>query len=119
MAVLVFLLLAPMGFGLLLQARGEQSDCGMECCKRTKVCCCRKADRIARKSRPGWVASAACSTGCRQLPALAGGMAAGLAAGRIEVRLLETTVAVRVLRSLAPRALETDFALFERPPPAV
>lgn len=117
-ALLALLLLAPAGFGLLLPASAPQPDCGMQCCKRTKVCCCRKSGSLARQNRPGWAAAPVCATRCRQLPALPGAIAASLAPQQAETKLAECPLPAGTSYGRAPRSSETDFALFERPPPA-
>jgi hypothetical protein len=89
----------------------------MRCCKRSKVCCCRKAGKNAHQGGPGWTATSTCSGGCGQLPAVPGTASASLAAARIEVSPVLPVSPVRS-GAVSPRAsAENAFALLQRPPP--
>ena len=116
--VLLFLLI-PYGSGLLLLAESQGPGCGMQCCKRSKVCCCGKSGKHAHQDGPGWIASSKCPGGCGQLPAAPGTASASLAAARIEVSPVLPLLHVR-MSAVSPRdSSGTAFALFERPPPDV
>jgi hypothetical protein len=117
--LVLLLLLIPYGFGFLLLAASPGPSCGMQCCKRSKACCCGKSDRHARHDGPSWVGSSNCPGGCGQLPAVPGTAAASLAAARIEVSPVLSLSNLRV-SPVSPRdPSDTAFALFQRPPPNV
>jgi hypothetical protein len=115
----LLLLLLPYGSGFLLLAASQGPSCGMQCCKRSKVCCCGKSDKHARHDGPSWVGSSKCPGGCGQLPAVPGTAAASLAAARIEVSPVLPLSHVRISPSSPRDSSGAAFALFERPPPSV
>ena len=117
--LVLLLLLIPYGFGFLLLAASQGPSCGMQCCKRSKVCCCGKSDKHPRQDGPSRVGSSKCPGGCGQLPAVPGTAAASLAAVRIEVSPVLPWSHVRI-STVSPRESSgTAFALFARPPPNV
>jgi len=114
--LLILLLLIPFAPSLTaLSARTSSDDCGMQCCKRTKVCCCRK---IARERQPAFRAPSACSSGCGQLPAVHG-PAAGLGRARPAIAPLITAACFHPVPPPIHRSVQPLFPLFERPPPSV
>jgi hypothetical protein len=117
--LVLLLLLIPYGFGFLLLAASQGPSCGMQCCKRSKVCCCGKSDKHARHDGPSWVGSSKCPGGCGQLPAVPGTPAAGPAAARIEVIPVLPLSHARISPSSPRDSSGAAFALFERPPPSV
>lgn len=115
--LLLLLLLAPYSSGLLLLAQPEAPDCGMQCCKRSKVCCCRKAGLKDKGSNPGWAAASSCPSGCGLMTAVFPRTLASRSEHRLEIHpVLRETLLDRE-RDWTPRTSEQDFALFERPPP--
>jgi len=118
MGLLLLLLLAPYGSALLLLTGPESSSCGMQCCKRSKVCCCRKASKNARQGGPGWTSTAKCPGGCGQLPNVSGTAVAGLVATGIKGSPVLPVSHIRSSRVSPRDSSGTAFALFERPPPA-
>lgn len=111
--LLILLLLVPFAPSLTALSARTTSDCGMQCCKRTKVCCCRK---IARERQPSFRAPSACSSGCGQLPAIHGS-AASLGRTRPATIPVVTAAQFRPVPALIHRTTDPLFALFERPPP--
>jgi hypothetical protein len=116
-ALLLLLLLAPYSSGLLLLAQGEQADCGMQCCKRSKVCCCRKAGHQDKGSGPGWAAASSCPSGCGLATAVFPRTLANRSEHRVGVYPVVSDSPLGRERDWTPRTSEHDFALFERPPP--
>jgi hypothetical protein len=110
-------LLIPYGFGFLSLAGSEKPDCGMECHRRSKDCCCRRSETHAHQEGPGWGAPAKCPKGCAQLPAVSGTVTALLTAARVEVSPVVVVSQTQIPAVAARRSPETGFALFERPPP--
>lgn len=102
-------------FAASLLRRAE--TCGMACCRRARVCCCRKAKAHPAPAHPGWTAGTACAPGC-------GRVASSVPLPPV---IVEPPVAgmPAVLTGLAPEvhdvaggaAAATAFALFQRPPP--
>ena len=117
--LLLLFLLIPYGAALLPLAETGSSGCGMPRCMRSKVCCCRRSDRNARRRGPGWTASSRCPGGCGQLPAVPATGVASLAAARVEIRPIIPVSHVRIQAVSPRRSPETGFALFERPPPSI
>jgi len=115
--LLVLFLLAPYGSSFFLLLGRDNSTCGMQCCKRSKVCCCRKSGHNAHEDGPAWASSSKCPGGCGQVPAVQGATAASLSAARFQTVPVVITLLVR--RASDPMVLTSDvvFALFERPPP--
>ena len=116
---LALLLVTPYGAGLLRLAGNETSSCGMRCCKGTKVCCCHRAGKNALRGGPSWVDSSKCPGGCGQLPAVPAIPIAGPAAALTEIDPITPESRLRVQAASIRLPSETDFASFERPPPAV
>lgn len=117
--LLLLFLLIPYGAGLLLLAGNERSSCGMPCCNRSKVRCCRKSNKNAHRDGPGWIASSKCPGGCGQLPAVSESAAASLVTARVEVRPIVPVSHVRIQAASPRGSSEIGFALAERPPPSI
>lgn len=117
--IVLLVLLIPYGFGFLLLAESQGPSCGMQCCKRSKVCCCGKSAKHARHNGPSWVGSSKCPGGCGQLPAVPGAAPTSLAADRIDVSPVLPVSRVRSSPVSPCDSSGTAFALFERPPPHV
>jgi hypothetical protein len=116
--VLLVSLLAPFSLDFAPLLRLTQTTCGMSCCKKTGVCCCRKA-RPAGTKMPLWKASSRCGSDCSTLRGLPSAAAASLAARGIEVRPFLAASHLQ-LSAVSPRGTaENGFALFERPPPTI
>ena len=115
--LLLLLLLAPYSSGLFLLAQSDQPDCGMQCCKRSKVCCCRKANRQSGARGPGWAASSSCPSGCGQVTAIFSNAAASLQADRVEVEPAVFESRLGLERECTAHTAGHHFAQFERPPP--
>lgn len=115
--LLALFLLVPYGSAFYQLQAADDATCGMPCCKRSKVCCCRKQARSVNPAGPVWIASPKCSAGCAQLPATQRSSAASLDAAGLEA--VPVVVAARILLSSLPqhRSIDSSFALFERPPP--
>ena len=115
----LLLLLIPYFSGLMQLAGRETTSCGMQCCKRSKVCCCRKSAANAHHDGPSWIASSDCPSGCRQ--SLAGPRAAvvGLVSPRIEFSPIIPGLRLRMSRVSARGSSDIAFALFGRPPPTI
>jgi hypothetical protein len=117
--LLLLLLLIPYDAGLLPLGGSARSSCGMQCCSRSKVCHCRRVDRISHPDGPGWTASSKCPGGCGQVATVSAPAAASLAAARTAVRPIVPVSSLRI-QALPPRgSAEIGFALFERPPPSI
>ena len=117
--LLTLLLLIPCVSGLLLLAGSETSSCGMQCCKRSKVCPCRRSDNNAHRTGRGWTASSKCPGGCGQLPAMPRTTVANLAVARIAIRPIVPVSHLRIQAASLRGSSETGFVLFERPPPSI
>jgi hypothetical protein len=112
------LTLGPYSWGFLPSlSQQDGQTCGMSCCRRSGICCCRNS----RTVRPeiGWRAARTCPAGCLQravLPtALPGLTAQVIRAQADEDRSAKTNTPVE---SKLPGRIAA-FALFQRPPPAV
>jgi hypothetical protein len=116
---LLLLLVIPYSSGLIVLAERENPTCGMQCCKRSGSCCCRKSAGIAHSDGPGWSASSRCAEGCRQLPVLPRVATASLVSSRIEVDPVAPLLRVSMPPASSCGSADTGFALFERPPPAI
>ncbi len=117
--LLLLILLIPYGSGLLLLTRCATSSCGMPCCTRSKVCCCRRSDRKLHRAGPSWIASSSCPGGCGQVATMPATAAAGLAVARTAVRPMVPVSRLRIQAVSLRGSAETGFALFERPPPSI
>jgi len=115
--LLLLLLLVPYSSGLVLLAQPEQTDCGMQCCKRSKVCCCRKAGHQDKGSSPGWAAASSCPSGCGLATATFPRTLANRSEHRVGVHPVVSDSPLGSERDWTPHTTEQDFALFERPPP--
>lgn len=113
--VVVLSLLAP----LSLPAFQNRADtCGMSCCRKSGVCCCRKA-RPAQTGGPQWQPVSGCSRNCALRLALPASLSAilpdaGAASGPAFV-----VTSVAPARPLVREGATRCFALYQRPPPAV
>jgi hypothetical protein len=117
--LIVLLLLAPYGSSLFLLLGRDSSSCGMQCCKGTKACCCRKSSHKAHEDGATWASSSKCPDGCGQAPAIQG-------MGTVVVETAPFYLAPpaafnrRSLPSdLAFTSAPIEFALFARPPPSL
>jgi len=117
--LLLLLLLISYGAGLLPLAGSARSSCGMQCCKRPKVCHCRRVDKIPHPGGPGWTVSSKCPGGCGQVATVSATAAASLVVARVAVRPIVPVSRLRI-QALPPRGSSgVGFALFERPPPSI
>ena len=117
--LLVVLVLVPYASGAFLFAGRGGPNCGMQCCKGSKVCFCRRPDKHGRQGGPGWSASSKCPEGCAQLPAVSRTAAPSLVALRVGVSPIFHVSPVP-FPAVPPRiSSETRSALFERPPPTL
>jgi hypothetical protein len=117
--LLLLALLAPFSVGFFNLASGPKITCGMECCKRSKVCCCHRSGRGAHASGVGLSAGPSCPPGCRQIPGLRGSAPALAAVAQPGGVPIAPAAPARILESTAQSSIEPAFSLFERPPPAV
>ena len=115
----LLLLLVPYISGLILFAGRETTSCGMQCCKRSKLCCCRKSGASAHHDGPSWIASSNCPPGCRQSIAGPGTAVAGLVSSRIEFSPAIPGLRVRMSCVSAWGSSDIAYALFGRPPPRI
>lgn len=109
----VCLLLAPYSWAFLPALVQGETTCGMSCCRRSGVCCCRKA---APDHGFGWRA-AGCPPGCARhavLPAAMAGLAVAADRTWSIAPDVERTAALAAPFSFFPLA----YALSSRPPPA-
>jgi len=112
--LLLVSLLAPLALpALLLQA----DTCGMACCKRSGVCCCRKA-KAAKSRGPVLQAASRCGANCGRLPALPRLVAAIPARAALPGSTLAAAPARPGSSSRVHPSSSLPFALFQRPPPS-
>jgi len=115
--LLVLFLLTPYGPSFLVLFGGDGSSCGMQCCKQSKGCCCRKSGHDLHRGGAAWASASTCPGGCRQAPAIQGTAAASLSATRFETVPVVDVSPALPLPEPVRRSSDVAFALFERPPP--
>jgi hypothetical protein len=118
-ALVLFAVLAPFSAGFFNLSSSPKITCGMECCKRSKVCCCHRSGGSAHAAGLSLSAGPSCPPGCRQVPGLRGSAPAVAAATRPGGAPVAPEAPAQILESTTQSSLEPAFSLFERPPPTV
>ena len=117
--LLVLFLLAPYGSSLFLLLGRDTSSCRMQCCKRSKACCCRKSGHDAHENSPAWASSSRCPDGCGQAPAIQGIGAVAVDTAPFYLAPPAAFVRRSLPSDLAFTSAPIEFALFARPPPSL
>lgn len=115
--LLVLFLLVPYSSVSLLLAEYDSPGCGSSCCKRSRVCGCRKSVHNAHQHGPDWSSSLKCPCGCGEPSAVQPIGAASLVTARSGLNPIAPVAYVRPAYSSACGSPEAGFALFGRPPP--
>jgi len=98
--------------------QSQSTSCGMACCKRSRVCCCRKS-KAHEHGGVAWRADAKCCGGCGRASIV--GPVVALQAEVQSRHAAEPVLTSLVLRSPISGVLRSAgaaFALFGRPPPS-
>jgi hypothetical protein len=116
--LLLVSLLAPYAAAFAQLAAAGTNTCGMSCCRRSGVCCCRKARHAALNHGPEWNSARRGGCGCRQLPAPPARVRPALAAGRSQWQPLIVYALLSILPHASRAGNPHACVLFGRPPPA-
>lgn len=114
MALMVLCLLAS-NAGLLVALSASGSNCGTQCCRTKKTCCCRK--KAADPTR-ATLSARTCPPGCGQATPAAATAWTGAEASSTAMALVVLALCLAG-KAIGPRQTWRWFGLFQRPPPCL
>ncbi len=116
LALALLFCFGPFSAALIQLSGSEDRDCGMECCRRSKVCCCRKGKGV-HENKPGWFDQPSCAGRCGHPPALPVLSAPAFTQERASFNPVQETLRLSPRMEVRRVEAKPSFALFGRPPP--